>query len=102
MQSQKLFPIFYGASSTAGIKRKELTGEKMANVAKKMKPLSQNQTFLDVGQKHFGMKHCAECDLVYHQGDPEEEIRHNNYHNGVNVLKFQVSNKPNLLMYCIG
>lgn len=74
-------------------------------IKKKWKALPADQMLLDAGQKKFGLTQCSECQFVYNMGDPNEELMHYNYHNGINALKFSVSNltlmKKAFLMYLI-
>lgn len=87
MEKQKLYPVF--DIKTANKPKKD---EKPTKVhVKKWKSLPANQMLLDAGQKRFGPTQCPECEIVYHMGDPSEEIMHLNYHNAGNVLKFNVS-----------
>lgn len=87
-KQQKLFPIFQ--TNPVNKPKKE---EKLAknNQMKKWKSLPPNQMLLDAGQKRFGPTQCPECEIIYHMGDPSEEIMHLNYHNAGNVLRFNVS-----------
>lgn len=89
-QEPKLFPVFNMASGKA---KKEEKQQKSGgqNQVKRWKSLPPNQMLLDAGQKKFGLTQCSECEIVYHMGDPSEEIMHLNYHNAGNVLRFNVS-----------
>lgn len=83
----KLFSVFDMGTNRA---RKEERGTKGGGHARKWKALPANQMLLDAGQKRFGPTQCPECEIVYHMGDPSEEIMHLNYHNAGSVLRFNV------------
>lgn len=86
-RQQKLFPIF----DVKTVNKPKKEEKPVKHHAKKIKALPANQMLLDAGQKRFGPTQCPECEIVYHMGDPSEEIMHLNYHNAGNVLKFNVS-----------
>ncbi|KAF7268614.1 establishment of cohesion [Rhynchophorus ferrugineus] len=88
-QQGKLYPIFYGG----GVRTPQGRGEKrerseLKRNVKRFKGLSSDQMLLDAGQKKFGYTYCSECNIVYHMGDPGDEIEHMNYHNSSHVLRF--------------
>ncbi|XP_030758605.1 N-acetyltransferase ESCO2 [Sitophilus oryzae] len=85
-QEGKLFPIFYGECNSSRGQKRERT-ETKRNL-KRFKAISSDQMLLDAGQKRFGYTHCNECDIVYHMGDPGDEIAHMNYHNSNHILRF--------------
>lgn len=87
MEEKKLFPIFYPNARV----QKTQTNTKKDTPKKKLKPLPNDQYLLDAGQKKFGVTQCSQCSIVYHIGDPSEELMHSNYHNASNVFKFHVS-----------
>lgn len=93
MEKPKLFPIFDFKSTNNKRKNDENCTKATTTTTqvKKWKSLPANQMLLDAGQKRFGWTQCSECEIVYHMGDPSEEIMHLNYHNAGNVLKFNVS-----------
>lgn len=88
MEKQNLFPIFQMNTANKPKKEEKVTKN---NQIKKWKSLPANQMLLDAGQKRFGPTQCPECEIIYHMGDPSEEIMHLNYHNAGNVLRFNVS-----------
>lgn len=88
MEKQKLFPVFYPSQNVQNKESK--TSVSKTTSMKKWKNLSEDQMLLDAGQKRFGFTQCTECEIVYHMGDPSEEIMHQNYHNAQNVLNFKV------------
>lgn len=94
IDQEKLFPIFYGAQNNCS---KNIKCQKIIET-KKLKPVASNQLLLDAGQKRFGATQCPECELLYHMGDPNDEIMHNNYHEAKNTLRFWVSNISNILI----
>lgn len=88
-QQQKLFPVFYpGAKGVPERGEKRERGEVKRNV-KKFKALHEDQMLLDAGQKKFGYTICNECNIVYHMGDPGDELEHLNYHNANHILRFK-------------
>ncbi|XP_028130566.1 N-acetyltransferase ESCO1 [Diabrotica virgifera virgifera] len=80
----KLFPVFYPGSTKTPAKI-----EKSIHSDKQFKKLSNTQMLLDAGQKKFGLTECHICGLVYHMGDPSDEIMHLNYHSAQHILRFQ-------------
>lgn len=82
-----MFPIFYGESK---LPQKVTKISKNTHIAKKFRALAPDQMLLDAGQKNFGLTQCTECSIVYHQGDPSEELMHFNYHNAGAVFRFHV------------
>lgn len=88
MDRQKLFPIF--EKDFKGNKRIDVKAKSMQPV-KKLKALPKDQMLLDAGQKKFGPTQCPECTIIYHMGDPSEELMHMKYHGHGNTLKFYVS-----------
>ncbi|XP_060524704.1 N-acetyltransferase ESCO2 [Cylas formicarius] len=89
VEQKKLYPIFYekpNHNSSISMNNKKIKiNEKPA---RKFKELPESQMLLDAGQKRFGYTLCSECNLVYHMGDPGEEIEHLNYHNSSQILRF--------------
>ncbi|KAG5897768.1 hypothetical protein JTB14_019987 [Gonioctena quinquepunctata] len=83
-KKNELFPIFYG--SKENILDKKVNKSTCSD--KKFKKLPPTQMLLDAGQKRFGVTQCPECEIVYHMGDPSEEIMHLHYHNSVHILRF--------------
>lgn len=53
-------------------------------------PIGNDQYQIDAGQKNFGEKQCPECGILYQQGDPDDEIQHNEYHTNFQTLRFVV------------
>ena len=47
------------------------------------KPIGDDQYQIDAGQKRFGASECGQCGLVYQLGDPEDEIRHEQFHSQI-------------------
>lgn len=88
MEQKKLFPIFYTSHRVQ--KLRDDTSMSTVPNAKKFRALDKNQMLLDAGQKRWGATLCGECHIVYHMGDPGDEIMHQNFHNAINVFKFQV------------
>lgn len=88
MEKAKMFPIFQMKPLNKA-KREEKPVK--SNQVKKWKSLPADQMLLDAGQKKFGLTQCAECEIIYHMGDPSEEIMHLNYHSAGNVLRFNVT-----------
>lgn len=84
MSEKKLFPIFNipGTTSQPKVSKK--------SPAKRKKPVTfdKTQMLIDAGQKLFGPTYCTECDLYYSVGEPDEEARHDKFHNNLHVLKF--------------
>lgn len=92
MGTQKLFPIFYPDRKTGDeVEKKKETDHVNCN-AKKWKMLPKDQLLLDAGQKRFGATQCPVCKIVYHMGDPNDELMHMNYHEARHILRFNVSN----------
>lgn len=90
MENQKLFPIFYPSYNVENKENTVKNDNTKTTGMKKWKLLSENQMLLDAGQKRFGFTQCPECEIVYHMGDPSDEIMHQNYHNARNILSFKV------------
>lgn len=90
-EKQKLYPIFYANNNNNASNTAPKESQTVQNLRKIWKPLSDDQMLIDAGQKKFGHTQCSECGLVYHIGDPDDEIIHHNYHHSTNVLKFNVS-----------
>ncbi|CAG9759680.1 unnamed protein product [Ceutorhynchus assimilis] len=95
-QERKLFPVFQ-KGATAGLLKKDDNerGEKrscdsdvLEKHAKRFKVLGPDQMLLDAGQKRFGLTECTECNICYHQGDPNDELQHSSHHNALQVLRF--------------
>ncbi|KAH1006214.1 hypothetical protein HUJ05_006964 [Dendroctonus ponderosae] len=42
----------------------------------------------DMDKKKFGITLCNECNLMYHMGDPNDELHHLSYHNSEHILRF--------------
>ncbi|CAG9834421.1 unnamed protein product [Diabrotica balteata] len=80
----KLFPVFYPGATKTPVKI-----EKSVHSEKHFKKLSDTQMLLDAGQKKFGLTECHVCGLVYHMGDPSDEVMHLNYHSAQHILRFQ-------------
>ncbi|XP_057654447.1 N-acetyltransferase ESCO2 [Diorhabda carinulata] len=93
-KNDKLFPVFY--PQTAKLKPKNT--EKTVNADKKLKKLPPSQMLLDAGQKKFGMTQCNECNIVYHMGDPNDEMMHLNYHTAQHVLRFPGWKKERIVL----
>lgn len=87
MEKKKLFPIFELKNASKPMKDEK---PKDNHTVKKWKSLPANQMLLDAGQKRFGPTQCPKCEIIYHMGDPSEEIMHLHYHNAGNVLRFNV------------
>lgn len=83
-KNEKLFPVFYPQAT----KLRPKNIEKTVNAEKKFKKLPPSQMLLDAGQKKFGLTQCNECNIVYHMGDPSDEIMHLNYHTAQHILRF--------------
>lgn len=88
-ESAKLFPIFYGKHNDNVKPTRE--NKHVKNIRKIWKPLSEDQTLIDAGQKRFGVTQCSECKCVYSLGEPEDEIMHFQHHNSIAVLRYNVS-----------
>lgn len=89
MEEKKVFPIF--EKNYRPPKSVEKSDRHAVSQAKKWKALPADQMLLDAGQKRFGPTQCIECGIIYHMGDPSEELMHSKYHSYANVLKFNVS-----------
>lgn len=87
---KKLFPIFYGNQSAVP-KQSPKESRHVKNIRKIWKPLSEDQTLIDAGQKRFGVTQCPECKVVYSLGEPEDEIMHYQHHNSIKILRYNVS-----------
>ncbi|XP_019766609.2 uncharacterized protein LOC109542023 [Dendroctonus ponderosae] len=90
---RKVFPIFdreFVAQTQAANERgqKRNRTELVKRSAKRFKGLPPDQTLLDAGQKKFGITLCNECNLMYHMGDPNDELHHLSYHNSEHILRF--------------
>ncbi|XP_018335732.1 N-acetyltransferase ESCO2-like isoform X1 [Agrilus planipennis] len=89
MEQKKLFPIFYGKATTSLDNQQVKIAVQNRNQNKTTwKKLPKDQMLLDAGQKRFGLTECHECKLVYHMGDPSEELLHLNYHNAGSIFRF--------------
>nr|XP_023012493.1 N-acetyltransferase eco [Leptinotarsa decemlineata]XP_023012494.1 N-acetyltransferase eco [Leptinotarsa decemlineata] len=84
-KNNELFPIFCG--TTSSVPEKKLN-KGSTSTDKKFRKLCSTQMLLDAGQKRFGVTQCPECDIVYHMGDPSDEIMHLHYHNSGHILRF--------------
>ncbi|RZC32505.1 N-acetyltransferase ESCO2, partial [Asbolus verrucosus] len=82
---KKFFPVFYPGKTVVPPRVDQL---KNSASAKKIRPVSKDQMLLDAGQKRFGVTQCPECKIVYHMGDPGDEIMHVNYHNAGHIFRF--------------
>ncbi|XP_044265148.1 N-acetyltransferase ESCO2 [Tribolium madens] len=82
---KKFFPIFYPGKTVFPSPVKE---HKVSNGTKKFRPISKDQMLLDAGQKRWGATQCPECKIIYHMGDPGDEIMHLNYHNAGHIFRF--------------
>lgn len=52
---------------------------------------------MDIGQKEFGLRTCAQCDMQYSVHEPEDELLHQKYHNCVNILSFKGWNNERMV-----
>lgn len=86
----KLFPVFY-PGHTAGLEKKEKVEKVMVNAEKKFKKLPPGQMLINAGQKKFGITLCSEYNYVYHEGDPNNEIMHSDFHSARLIMQFSVS-----------
>ena len=84
--SEKLFPIF--SKNFTAKDNKVPTFSALNKAPKEWQPIG-NQYQLDVGQKEFGLRTCAQCDMQYSVHEPEDELLHQKYHNCVNILSFK-------------
>ncbi|XP_055312083.1 N-acetyltransferase eco isoform X2 [Sitodiplosis mosellana] len=84
--SEKLFPIF---SKNFNAKDYKAPTFNTLNKAPKEWVAIGNQYQLDIGQKEFGLRTCAQCDMQYSVHEPEDELLHQKYHNCVNILSFK-------------
>ncbi|XP_063905710.1 N-acetyltransferase eco isoform X1 [Zophobas morio] len=79
----KLFPVFYPGRTALPAK-----SEGKVAAVRKFRGLGKDQMLLDAGQKRWGVTQCSECKIVYHMGDPGDEIMHLNYHNASHFFRF--------------
>lgn len=94
MEQKKMFPIF--EKNYRPPKSAEKSDRQPVSQAKRWKALPADQMLLDAGQKRFGPTQCVECGIIYHMGDPSEELMHLKYHGSASALKFHVS----IFCYC--
>lgn len=95
LETQKLFPMFYPNHKTQPDKKE--TSAVNSNL-KNWKQLPKDQLLLDAGQKRFGATQCPVCKIVYHMGDPNDELMHKSYHEAGHILRFNVSTLIIILM----
>ncbi|CAH1169200.1 unnamed protein product [Phyllotreta striolata] len=81
------FPIFTSGHKPKHEPVKTNTQKRLIKVKKFIKP-ARNQALLDFGQKKFGIVQCPRCEYVYDQGDPQDEMKHEDHHTGKRLLKF--------------
>ncbi|XP_068896401.1 uncharacterized protein eco isoform X2 [Tenebrio molitor] len=84
---KKLFPVFYPGKTLIPPKSEVKTTNSI-NPAKKFRTIAKDQMLLDAGQKRWGATQCPECKIMYHMGDPGDEVMHLNYHNGGHIFRF--------------
>lgn len=85
-QVEKLFPIFEKNFSAKDARAP--TFNALNKTHKEWQPIG-NQYQLDVGQKEFGLRTCAQCEMQYSVHEPEDELLHLKYHNCVQILSFK-------------
>ncbi|XP_069676503.1 N-acetyltransferase ESCO2 [Periplaneta americana] len=86
-ENKKYFSIFY--KSPASKKFTDVTNVKRPRGVKRpWKSIGENQYIIDAGQKRFGVTQCKECGIVYHIGDPQDEMSHQKYHDQVNSVTY--------------
>lgn len=86
-QTEKLFPIFEKNFSAKD--GKVPTFNALNKPHKEWQPIGNQQYQLDVGQKEFGLRTCAQCEMQYSVHEPEDELLHLKYHNCVQTLSFK-------------
>lgn len=92
----RYFSVFY-PGKTVFPKR---PAEPIKTQPKRIKGLAKNQMLLDAGQKKFGATQCPECHIIYHRGDPSDELMHLNYHEAKHIFRFGVFLFFFLVFYC--
>lgn len=94
-QTEKLFPIF---QKNFTVKDNTAPTFNAINKApKEWTPIGSQQYQLDVGQKEFGIRTCAQCEMQYSVHEPEDELLHLKYHNCVNILSFKGWNNERIV-----
>lgn len=93
--SSKLFPIFRKNFHVSSPIRDlythlALSATTTTSVENKWKPIGNEQYQIDAGQKEFGMRQCAQCEMTYSVHEPEDELLHLKYHNSFDVFAFKV------------
>lgn len=86
-QVEKLFPIFQKNFSAKDAKVPTFSA--LNKTHKEWQPIGDQQYQLDVGQKEFGLRTCAQCEMQYSVHEPEDELLHLKYHNCVQILSFK-------------
>lgn len=86
--ADKLFPIFQKDFRAAATKAAP-TFDALSKPCKEWIPIGDQQYQLDVGQKEFGLRTCAQCEMQYSVHEPEDELLHREYHNRVKMLTFK-------------
>lgn len=94
---EKLYPLFYQENFPKGGTKRGNNSPLPVQEKKRFKAIPKNQTFIDAGQKHWGIVECEECNTVYHAGDPNDEVFHEKQHNGTDILRFKGWKNENIL-----
>lgn len=85
------FPIFNKSSLSTGATPNKTLFDRINAGNKKWRAIGDRQYQIDAGQKEFGMKTCAQCEMSYSVHEPEDEQLHLQYHNAASTLAFKVS-----------
>lgn len=96
--STNYFPIFN--RDAAKPKQSKTLFNSINNTNKKWKTIGDRQYQIDAGQKEFGIKTCAQCEMQYSAHEPEDEILHEKYHKAINILSFKVNQILDIRINC--